>query len=235
MVKVYYETIDAKLIFGMVGRCGGGYNTVWEDWSSEGRIARENIMREYETAMNKLCGHYAKLEDSIRTEGIRNPVIINCGFTKRCKPKHVPPEIMALPPNKRFLLEGTTGGSRLWVAQKLNMPIKCFINDLSGSFQGAHRILTTRQALKYYNDVPHSMRLDLRNGIVESFDQKKVGHHLGTEWSEDKLMKLRAPIWVSIMNKYGYYVDRLPPIVNKVLADAGVIQPLDLKNKHTSH
>ena len=143
MVKVYYETMDAILIFGMVGRCGGGYNTVWEDWSPEGRIARENIMREYEDEMNKLCGHYAKLEESMRKEGLRNPIIINCGFPTRCKMKHLPPEILALSPYRRFLLEGTTGGSRLWVAQKLNLPINCFINDLSGIYSGKNRILST--------------------------------------------------------------------------------------------
>ncbi len=232
MVKVYYETIDARLIFGMVGRCGGGYNTVWEDWSPEGRIARENIMREYEIEMNALCGHYTKLEESIIKEGLRNPIIINCGLPTRCKIKHLPPEILALQPNERLLLEGTTGGSRLWVAQKLNLSINCFINDLSNNFSGKHRILTTKQALTYYKDKPRSLTANSKRGIVESFDQHKVGSHLGKDWSEDKLMKLRAPIWVRIMNKYGYYVDRLPPIVNKVLADAGVIQPLNLKNKH---
>ena len=36
--KTYYVELEANKIFGMVGRCGGGYNTVWEDWSPEGRI-----------------------------------------------------------------------------------------------------------------------------------------------------------------------------------------------------
>lgn len=233
MVKVFYETIDPNKVFGMVGRCGGGYNTVWEDWTDEERAARELIMREFETEMNNLCGHYDKLEQSIIHEGIRNPVVINCGFPRRCKMNHLPPEIKFLPPNRRLLLEGTTGGSRLWVAQKHNIPIKCFINDFSGSYPGKHRILTVKQALKYYKDEPKSLRIDFRNGLIEQFDQQKVGHHLGEEWREDKLVKLRAPIWVKIMNKYGYYVDRLPPVVHKILKDAGIEQPEHLKNKHT--
>ena len=232
MVKVYYDIVDPNKIFGMVGRCGGGYNTVWEDWSPEGRQARKEIIHEFEIEMNKLCGHYSKLENSILKEGIRNPIIINCGFPRRCKMHHLPPEISSLSPNKRLLLEGTTGGSRLWVAQKNNLPIACFINDLSGKYAGKHRILTVKQALKYYKDTPKMLRIDSRNGITEQFDQHKVGHHLGAEWSEDKLLIQRAPLWVNIMNKHGYYVERLPPIVQKVLKDAGVVQPEHLKKKH---
>lgn len=234
MVKVYYDTVDPNKVFGMVGRCGGGYNTVWEDWSPEGRIARDAIMKEFEYEMNKLCGHYAKLEQSILKEGIRNPVVINCGFPKRCKMSQIPPEILALPTHQRLLLEGTTGGSRLWIAQKHNIPVKCFINDFSNNYPGKHRILTVKQAIKYYKDQPKILRITARNGLIEQFDQRKVGYHLGSEWREDKIMPLRAPLWVSIMNKHGYYVDRLPKIVLKVLAEAGVVQPAGLKNKHIS-
>ena len=233
MTKVYYDIINPAKIFGMVGRCGGGYNTVWEDWTPEGIAAREAIMKEFEESINKLCGHYSKLEKSIIAEGIRNPLVINCGFPRRCKLTHLSPKAKATPPHQRLLLEGTTGGSRLWVAQKHNIPVACFINDLSGNYQGKHRILTVKQALKYYKDKPKMLRMNPRVGIVEQFDQHKVGHHLGDEWSEDKIMPLRAPLWVSIMNKHGYYVDRLPPIVQKVLKEAGVVQPEHLKKKHT--
>jgi len=232
MTKVFYDIIDPNKIFGMVGRCGGGHNTVWEDWSDEGRAARDAITHEFEVEMDKLCGHYKKLEESILRDGLRNPVVINCGFPRRCKMIHLPPEQKFLPPNRRLLLEGTTGGSRLWIAQKHNIPIKCFINDLSGNYPGKHRILTVKQAIKYYKDPPKVLRIDARNGLLEQFDQQKVGHHLGEEWREDKVIKFRAPIWVRIMNKHGYYVDRLPPIVQKMLKDAGVVQPPDLKNRH---
>lgn len=232
MIKVYYDIVDPNTVFGMVGRCGGGYNTVWEDWSDEGRAAREAIMREYEIEMNKLCGHYEKLEESVIKEGLRNPVIISCGFPRRCKMEHLPPELKLKPPASRLLLEGTTGGSRLWAAQKHNVPLPCFINDFSNSYKGKNRILTVSQARKLYKDPPKMLRMDARNGLVEQFDQQKVGSHLGEEWREDKLLVKRAPLYISIMNKYGYYVDRIPPVVQRVLKDVGYEQPAHLKKKH---
>lgn len=231
MIKIYYEILDPNKIFGMVGRCGGGYCTVWEDWSDAGRAARDSIMKEYEIEMNKLCGHYEKLEQSILAEGFRNPVIVNCGFPRRCKMSHLPPEIKFKAPSERLLLEGTTGGSRLWAAQKHNVPIPCFINDFSKQYKGKHRIVNVRQALRYYKDAPKMLRIDRNNGIIEQFDQQKVGSHLGAEWREDKLLMKRAPLYISIMNKHGYYVDKIPPVVQRVLKEVGYEQPEHLKNK----
>lgn len=232
-VKVYYDVVDPNLIFGMVGRCGGGYNTVWEDWSPEGRIARENIMREYEEGLNKICGHYDKLERSVLKEGFRNPVIVTCGDPMRRQFKNVPPEILKLPKHERLLLEGVTGGSRLWVAQKHNIKVPCIINDNSGNYNkgtlctDAHQIIT-----RYFTDPPKSATIDSKRGFAEAYDNSQRAYHMESWWTEKNIVKQRAPLWVSTMNKYGYYVDRLQPFVLDILKAAGVEQPLILKKRY---
>jgi hypothetical protein len=222
--NIRYVEIPAREIFGMVGRCGGGYNSLWADWSPEGRAKRELIMKEYEKELNKICGHYTKLEASIVAEGIRNPVVITCGLPKKRTIKHVPPELLARPESSLLLLEGTTGGSRLHIAQKYNMTIPCIVNDWTGRFDGHMEIKSEMQARTLYKDQPKLVIVDPRNGYFESFDDNRVAYHMGNEWSEDQVMPLRAPMWISILNKHGYQIDRLSSRVQELLTNAGIDQ-----------
>jgi hypothetical protein len=232
--RVYYALLDPNKIFGSVGRCGGGYNTVWEDWSPDGRAARENIMREYEEGLNKICGHYDKLERSIMTEGFRNPVIITCGDPVKRRYDNIPPEILKLPKHEWLILEGVTGGSRLWVAQKHDIVVPCIINDNTGRFTNGTPISSTTDAIKYFKDKPKNIKMDVRRGFSEGYDNSQRAHHMEKWWTEENIVKYRAPLWVSTMNKYGYYVDRLQPFVLDILRDAGVVQPEGLKKRFPS-
>lgn len=219
--QVRYVQLPARQIFGMVGRCGGGYNTLWEDWSDEGRKKRQLIMEEYEQELNKICGHYSKLEQSILAEGIRNPVVVTCGYPKKRMLKHLPPEMLALPESELLLLEGTTGGSRLHIAQKLNLTIPCLVNDWTGRFDKEIKIASPDQARVFYKDQPSSIEINSANELVEGFDDDRVSYHLGEEWSEDKVMPLRAPMWLQIMEKHGYRIERLSSRVKEILGEFG--------------
>lgn len=223
--QVRFVVLPAQDIFGSVGRSGGGYNSQWTDWTPEGRQRRESIMREFEQGLDAICGHYSRLEASILSEGIRNPVTITCGAPRRRTWHHLPPEMRQWPQEKLLLLETTTGGSRLHVCQKHNMQIPCIVSDWTGRFRNEPEIINEQQARMCYLDQPRSIVFDAALGFIESFDTQKVGYHLGEEWSEDRLMPLRAPLWISIMNRYGYKVDRLPQIVEEELRKAGVCQP----------
>lgn len=222
--RVHHCIFPAREIFGSVGRSGGGYNTVWTDWSDHGRQMRDIITREYEEAMNQLCGHYSRLEASMLREGMRNPIIVTCGPPRRRTLDHLPPEIRNRRPAQIMIMESLTGGSRLWVAQKHDMAIPILVNDWTGRFQGMAQLTTIAQVREHFQDQPRDLQFDRRLGLIEGFDQGKIGHHLGAEWSEDRLVPLRAPIWISIMNRHGYRIDRLPPLVQKILADAGIDQ-----------
>ncbi len=222
--RVHFVVLPAQDIFGMVGRCGGGYNSQWTDWTQEGRQKREMIMREFEEGLNAICGHYSRLETSILKEGIRNPVTITCGYPRKRTMQHLPPEMRQLPADQLLLLETTVGGSRLHVCQKHSMQIPCIVTDWTGRFANEPEICNEQEARMCYLDQPRSVTFHPELGFVENFDTAKVGYHLGEEWSEDRLMPLRAPLWISIMNRHGYRIDNLPRIVQDVLRDAGIDQ-----------
>lgn len=222
--RVHFAVLPARDIFGMVGRCGGGYNSQWTDWSDEGRRKRELIMQEFEEGLNAICGHYSRLEESILKEGIRNPVTITCGPPKKRTWEHLPPEMREWSHDKLLLLETTLGGSRLHVCQKHGMQIPCIVTDWTGRFHDEPEIRNEDDARLCYLDQPRSISFHPQLGFVEAFDNKKVGYHLGEEWSEDRLMPLRAPLWISIMNRHGYRVNNLPQIVQDVLKKAGIDQ-----------
>lgn len=224
--SVRHVRIPARQIFGMIGRSGGGYNTVWGDWSPEGRQRRDEIVVKYEEEMNRICGHYDKLESSILTEGMRNPLVVTCGYPVRRSIEQLPPELRNKSPKDLLLLEGTTGGSRLWVAQKHGLEVDCIVNDWTGRYSNYPEIKTVSDAKQLYKDQPARATLDPTAGFTEVFDRNKVAYHLGTEWSEDRLLESRAVMWVSLMNSHGYVVDRLPEFVNDLLRKNGVIQPI---------
>ena len=103
------------------------------------------------------------------------------------------------------------------------MIIPCIVNDWVGRFNNYKSITTIEEAKSnYYKDPPRSMSFNLKLGLVEGFDMNKIGHHLGAEWKEDVLMPRRAPIWVSIMSKYGYHIEKLPAQVEDILKKAGI-------------
>lgn len=222
--RVHFVILKARDIFGSVGRSGGGYNTVWSDWSDQGRARRDSIMQEYEQALDQLCGHYQRLEESILREGFRNPITVTCGSPRKRSWEQLPPELRALPPDQLLILETTTGGSRLHVAQKHDMEIPCIVSDWHGRFRTAPRINNEAEARLCYLDQPRTITFHPGLGYVEGFDLRKVGYHLGEEWSEDRLMPLRAPLWIAIMNRHGYRVDRLSSNVQQVLVEAGIDQ-----------
>lgn len=222
--RTVFVNLPAKKIFGMVGRCGGGHNSVWTDWSIKGRVNRKKIISEFEAGLDKICGHYNKLEKSILSEGFRNPIIITCGFPKKRSWNCVPPEMQKISPQKMLFLETTVGGSRLWIAQKHNMDIPCLVNDWTERFDLKEELTDLEKIKSFYKDPPKKLNFDPKLGLTETFDTRKVGHHLGSEWSEDKLVVQRAPLWVGIMNKYGYKVEGLPKFVNQILLDAGIDQ-----------
>lgn len=207
LINVRYATLPAQEIFGMVGRCGGGYNTVWSDWTPEGRTKREKIMEEFERGINKINGHYTRLEKSIREKGMLNPVIITCGRPLYRKPHHLPPEMRKLDPSKLLLAEGVTGGSRLYVAQKLNIPVPCIINDRVGRFDDCPKIDSKEGALQYFSNKSVDLIYSRTHGIKEKVQKIVEAEHLPPEWyNTDDISKLRGPMWINIMKKYGYDV-----------------------------
>lgn len=212
MIKTFYvPNIDPNKVFGMVGRCGGGQNTMWQDWSPVGRAKRELIMAEFEAGINEINGHYEKLEKSMLAEGIRNPAVLTCGRPIRRRMCHLPPEMRSWHTKELLLCEGVTGGSRLYIAQKHNIPLPCIINDQTGRFwqdPDAIEVKTTSQALSYFKDRPKMIQ-NSREGIQEQSDTAHASH-LEEEFRNmpvEMLIQKRGAMWLEIMKKYGYTIN----------------------------
>lgn len=201
-IQCHYTTLNPTDIFGMIGRCGGGYNTIWEDWSEQGRLDRQRIMEEFEVEMNKLTGHYEKLEASILTEGFINPLIVTCGYPLIRNIKNLPPEWKNKNIEDLLLLEGGTGGSRLWVAQKYNIPVPCIINDTTKRFSYLPTIYSTESAREHYK-TPPELQLSVRFGIREVVDTA-THTHLEPKYRSDKaIIEQRAIMYYNLMKKHG--------------------------------
>lgn len=97
---------------------------------------------------NCACGFYDRLESSIKSDGLRSPICINAG---------------AILPRWQCRLPGSfdlattpicvdAGGSRLYVAQKLDMTIPCIVCDYTNMFPDAKVIDSDDELRSYFRD-----------------------------------------------------------------------------------
>lgn len=198
--RIHYALIDNPTsIFGSVGRCGSGYNTRWIDWSEQGRENLKNINDEWYERYDAITGHYTKLEESILKEGFRNPIVITCGKPYRRRMDFVDPHLRTK--KDLLIMEGFDGGSRLWVAQKYNIPVPAIVNDRVGAFSNYPEIFNEKDLLQYYKDIPEYIDFSYR-GV----NCTKLQHaHLDNEYVDPENQASQIiPLWVELLRKYGY-------------------------------
>ena len=99
-------------------------------------------------------------------------------------------------------MEGCTGGSRLWIAQKHNIPINCLINDRANKFPNHPKISSVAEASRLFKHPPTLMHVP-SFGIREQ-SGTATHTHLGHEFRDHELNFDRGRMWLEIMNKYGY-------------------------------
>jgi len=76
---------------------------------------------------------YTRLEESILREGFRNPVMVYEKHDERTFPY---------------------GGSRVYMAHKLQIPVPAIVSDWTGEFDDWELITTVNQALSKFKDLP---------------------------------------------------------------------------------
>lgn len=136
--KVYYRIIPARDIVNVL-------------------IPPHNF-NDYVKKLNAKCNFYDKLEKSVVEEGFRNPILISAGFCLPVRRGWLPKKYQN--DYSDLLVCDRCGGSRLFVAQKLNIDIPCIISDFIGKYKNdGDELKNEQEILQYFKEKPNQLRL----------------------------------------------------------------------------
>lgn len=125
-------------------------------------------------------GHYSKLKESVLEHGFQNPIIVTAG-----KPLRRP--AWQLPPSwpQRYVCEAN-GGSRLALAQELDIEIPCIINgDAPGE-----ELRSMGDVRAKFSDKSYSLRMDSNCGVLST--PAKLSHLGGQSMGENRLAVMKT-------------------------------------------
>jgi len=148
-----YNGSSPEHLYAVVSR----YREQW--WTEEFAPLRALVVEWFRELFEiNTGGHYSKLRESVLEHGFQNPIIVTYG-----KPLRRP--AWQLPPSwpQKYLCEAN-GGSRLALAQELDIDIPCIINgDAPGE-----ELHTTEDVLKKFTDKTYSIAQNAREGILST-------------------------------------------------------------------
>lgn len=105
------------------------------------RINDNEYTQKMVSSRNNKDFFYSKLEKHILGYGIKNPIVVSLGFCPKSLIKFIP-EDKSDDYLNHFICD-RHGGSRLFIAQKHNLPIPCIVIDFNSFFEGKLRELRT--------------------------------------------------------------------------------------------
>ena len=128
----------------------------WNPDVVELRNVAEKIWTEY---FDSLTNHFTNLRKSIETEGIKNPIKVVTGIPMDAHMNKEFP-IDVIPPQfrekERFFSTQLFGGSRVTIAQSLNMSVDCLVYDKN----------------RYFYDSNYK-ESEIRKQIIKAFDMSE--------------------------------------------------------------
>lgn len=146
---VRYGILEAMQIFNAIGPERHGCSD-WYMFTMEQRRQKAKMLI---SRRNKVDNFYHNLEQSILTEGFRNPICVTAGHLKPPeKITKLPPEMQADP--SKILAADVQGASRLHFAQKYNRYIPCFIVDFVNRFSNFEAFKSTQEIFDKCMDKP---------------------------------------------------------------------------------
>lgn len=113
---------------------------------------KKRIGEEYIKYFNEKIGFYEKLENSIKNEGIRNPIICNSGEPKTRMLEEVDDEYLKNIPYEKRLFCEFMGGSRLYICQKNDWFVPCIIVDWTNGFKSYKKLETIKEINEMFID-----------------------------------------------------------------------------------
>lgn len=146
--KVKLVQIESRRIYNMVGP----YSIDHFEIDKKIREAQDYKGKRQIDKRNSKDLFFEKLEASVLTEGLRNPVLVIAGWLHPGRAKYVPEEVRADP--KKLLICNFIGGSRLHVAQKNDLTIPCMVSDFTNMFPDEEHLESLSAIKKCFPDPP---------------------------------------------------------------------------------
>jgi len=145
-MKLKYVEIETKRIFNWLDpfnvTAKWACKAIEGDWWSEENVTIRRFFADTWTEeYDRITGHFTDIEESIKEKGILTPLAVDSGGPRGTylKPFHFPPEMQGN--LKEALHTVNFGGSRLTVAQKLDIPtVPCAVHDYANLFPDAPTI-----------------------------------------------------------------------------------------------
>lgn len=166
--RVILLTLDARSIFNLASpRYLPEIAKRWDGrlpwWHERYELVRDLCECRYVELFNKRTGHYTRLEESIRREGIKNPVMLSAGRLIRRQPLELPPELRERTDN---VVCEYMGGSRVYIAAKLGISVPAVVNDFTGVFAGQGKNVQRGEIARYFPDAPRTIRASNPDGSL---------------------------------------------------------------------
>ncbi|MCS7316749.1 MAG: hypothetical protein NZZ41_00300 [Candidatus Dojkabacteria bacterium] len=123
-----------------------------DEEEKENKILKKKIEELYVNHFNKKIKFYQKLEESIRKDGLRNPIIVNSYLPRVRSFEEVETSyIKKFKEEKRLFCE-FLGGSRLYICQKNNWYVPCIIVDWKNGFSDFQELKTKEEIMEKFID-----------------------------------------------------------------------------------
>ena len=196
--SIRFASIDSNDIVNLNDPSGVWkvFRHIGDWWNPKYDPLRVAIKDWYITLFDEANGHYEKLRKSIQRDGILNPLVITSG-----KPKYRTSD--SIPPKHQKNLENllsveTCGGSRLLIAQELNLKIPCFINDWNSRFSNEILILNREEIIQRLSDKTMNVNISDRGLEIKPITFQ---HMNDTSYNMSKQILTRRKILFEIVRR----------------------------------
>ena len=161
-MKIIYATLPGRDIYNgsspeHLYRVIKLFQDKW--WTEEFTQRRAQVVKWFRELYEiNTGGHYSKLKESVLEHGFQNPIIVTAGESLRRPAWQLPPTWP-----QSYLCEAN-GGSRLALAQELDIDVPCIINgDAPGE-----ELHTLDEVLSKFTDKTYNLRLHPEHGVLST-------------------------------------------------------------------
>jgi len=143
--KIRYGIVPVEDIFNFVGPANGSFNLPPKE-----ALARIKVKIAFS------ADFYISLEESMKKDGFRNPVLVYAGWINdgrwlRC------PTYIRDQEKEDVIICVSCGGSRLYIAERLRIDVPCIIVDFVGRFDHFEELTTKEEVEAKFTDAPNSI------------------------------------------------------------------------------